>query len=59
MPLMRSSLFCKLKFIKFVSMSTRYGGTSAELCARNNDDATCGLSNERNIMKYDSSIERR
>lgn len=43
MPPISSSLFCKLKFMKFVSMSTRYGGTSASLCCRNNDEATCVL----------------
>jgi hypothetical protein len=29
--------------MKFVSIKTRYGGTSSVLCARNIDDATCGL----------------
>ena len=43
MPLTNSSLFCKLKLIKFVSIRTRYGGTSAVLCAKNKDDATWGL----------------
>jgi len=30
-PDINSNLFCKLKLIKFVSMSTRYGGTRAVL----------------------------
>lgn len=43
MALTSSSLFCRLKFMKFVSIKTRYGGTSSVLWARNIDDATCGL----------------
>lgn len=42
-PLIKSNLFCKLKLIKFVSIKTRYGGTRAALCARNREEATCGL----------------
>lgn len=42
-PLTSSSLFWRLKLMKFVSIRTRYGGTSAVLCARNNEEATWGL----------------
>ena len=42
-PLTNSSLFCKLKLMKLVSISTRYGGTSAVLCCRNIDEAIWGL----------------
>jgi len=42
-PLTNSSLFCKLKLIKLVSISTRYGGTSAVLCCRNIEEANWGL----------------
>jgi uncharacterized C2H2 Zn-finger protein len=38
MPATSSSLFCKLKLMKFVSISTRYGGTRAELWARNKEE---------------------
>lgn len=40
MPPISSSLFWRLKLMKFVSMSTRYGGTRASLCCRNNEEAT-------------------
>ena len=46
-PEINSSLFCKLKLIKFVSMSTRYGGTRAVLCAKNKEDAVWGLRDQR------------
>ena len=43
MPLTSSNLFWRLKLMKLVSMRTRYGGTSAVLCCRKSDEATCGL----------------
>jgi len=42
MPLTNSSLFCRLKLMKLVSTRTRYGGTSAVLCARKSEDAAGG-----------------
>ena len=38
-----SSLFCKLKLIKFVSTSTRYGGPSEALCDKKSEEETCVL----------------
>jgi len=46
-PEINSSLFCKLKLIKFVSMSTRYGGTRAVLWAKNKEEAIWGLRDQR------------
>lgn len=43
MPLISSSLFCRLKLMKFVSMSTRYGGARAVLCCKKRADGTWGL----------------
>jgi len=33
--------------MKLVSIRTRYGGTRAVLWARNREEATCGLNNEK------------
>lgn len=38
MPPTSSSLFCKLKLIKLVSIRTRYGGTRDVLCAKKRED---------------------
>jgi hypothetical protein len=57
MALTSSSLFCRLKFMKFVSIKTRYGGTSSVLCARNMDDATCGLKCVDNWLHIQSITE--
>ena len=43
MPLINSSLFCRLKLIKLVSMRTRYGGESAVLCCKNRAEGACWL----------------
>jgi len=37
--------------MKFVSTRTRYGGTSAVLCARKSEDATCGLERQHKKKK--------
>lgn len=48
MPDTNSSLFCKLKLMKLVSIRTRYGGTKAVLWAKKKDDATWGLGWSKN-----------
>ena len=49
-PLTNSSLFCRLKLMKFVSINTRYGGTRAVLCWRNREEATWGLRGRVQLM---------
>ena len=42
--------------MKFVSISTLYGGARAVLCARNKDDAIWGLSS-KNCVRKDAIIK--